>query len=152
MLGPAFSLSYGMGFAALTSILAHIGLFYGRDIVARTRSSKSEEPDVHAKLMRRYREAPEWWFAAVFAVSFTFGMVAALVWETNLTWWAYLVAIFVGTFYTLPVGMIQAITNQQIGLNVVTELIVGYMQVTPTTPFKVVSGVPNSGHQEASSC
>jgi OPT family oligopeptide transporter len=27
----------------------------------------------------------------------------------------------------IPVGMIQAITNQQIGLNVITELIVGYL-------------------------
>ena len=29
--------------------------------------------------------------------------------------------------YVIPIGMIQAITNQQIGLNVVTELIIGYM-------------------------
>ena len=28
--------------------------------------------------------------------------------------------------YTVPVGMIQAITNQQVGLNVITELIIGY--------------------------
>ena len=28
--------------------------------------------------------------------------------------------------YVIPIGMIQAITNQQIGLNVITELIVGY--------------------------
>ena len=28
--------------------------------------------------------------------------------------------------YIIPIGMIQAITNQQIGLNVITELIIGY--------------------------
>ena len=28
--------------------------------------------------------------------------------------------------YTVPVGIIQAITNQQVGLNVITELIIGY--------------------------
>jgi OPT family oligopeptide transporter len=28
--------------------------------------------------------------------------------------------------YTVPVGVIQAITNQQVGLNVITELIIGY--------------------------
>ena len=28
--------------------------------------------------------------------------------------------------YTIPIGIIQAITNQQIGLNVITELIIGY--------------------------
>jgi len=29
--------------------------------------------------------------------------------------------------YIIPIGMIQAITNQQVGLNVITELIIGYM-------------------------
>lgn len=29
-------------------------------------------------------------------------------------------------FYVIPIGMIQAITNQQVGLNVITELIIGY--------------------------
>lgn len=29
--------------------------------------------------------------------------------------------------YTIPIGMIQAITNTQVGLNVITELIIGYM-------------------------
>ena len=28
--------------------------------------------------------------------------------------------------YIIPIGMIQAITNQQVGLNVITELIIGY--------------------------
>ena len=28
--------------------------------------------------------------------------------------------------YIIPVGIIQAITNQQLGLNVITELIIGY--------------------------
>ena len=28
--------------------------------------------------------------------------------------------------YIIPIGIIQAITNQQIGLNVITELIIGY--------------------------
>ena len=27
---------------------------------------------------------------------------------------------------TVPIGIIQAITNQQVGLNVITELIIGY--------------------------
>lgn len=28
--------------------------------------------------------------------------------------------------YVIPIGMIQAITNQQVGLNVITELVIGY--------------------------
>ncbi|GJC83532.1 sexual differentiation process protein isp4 [Colletotrichum liriopes] len=132
ILGPAFSLSYGMGFAGLISTLVHVALFYGKDIIDRTRSATNEEADIHLKLMRRYKEAPEWWFMIMFGISFAFGMIASQVWNTHLTWWAYIICILIGAFFILPVGIIQAVTNQQTGLNVVTEMIVGYM--TPVAP------------------
>lgn len=128
MLGPAFALTYGMSFAALASTVVHVGLFYGKDIWARARSATHEEADVHLKMMRKYREAPEWWFAAVFLISFAFGMIASQVFETHLAWWAYIICVLIGVVLILPVGIIQAITNSQTGLNVITELIIGYMQ------------------------
>ncbi|KAL6412497.1 putative OPT family small oligopeptide transporter [Ilyonectria robusta] len=136
MLGSAFSLTYGMGFATLMSTLVHVALFYGKDIIARTRDAQHQEADVHLKLMRKYKEAPEWWFAAIFAVSCAFGMIASQVWDTHLTWWAYIICILIGVFFILPVGIIQAITNQQTGLNVITEMIVGYM--TPGRPIAMM--------------
>lgn len=116
--------------------MVHVILFYGRDIVSRTRNARFEEADVHLKLMRRYRECPEWWFTIVFLISFAFGMIACQVWETHLTWWAYIICILIGAVLILPVGIIQAITNQQTGLNVITELIVGYM--TPGRPIAMM--------------
>ncbi len=59
-LGPAFSLTYGMAFATLISTVVHVAMFYGRDIWSRARSTKFEQQDVHLRLMRKYREAPEW--------------------------------------------------------------------------------------------
>ena len=38
--------------------------------------------------------------------------------------------------YTIPIGIIQAITNQQIAVNVVTELIAGY--VVPGKPVAMM--------------
>lgn len=55
-IGPAFSLSYAMGFAGLISNLTHVTLFYGRDIVRRVKDAKYEEPDVHLKMIRKYKE------------------------------------------------------------------------------------------------
>ncbi|KOS18311.1 Sexual differentiation process protein isp4 [Escovopsis weberi] len=127
LLGPAFSLSYGMGFAGLVSTVTHIALFYGPDVWRRAKDSQSDLPDIHMKLMRKYKEAPEWWFLAIFAVSFAFGMVAALVWPTHLPWWAYIVCILIGLVFFIPIGMVQAITNQQTGLNIITEMVFGYM-------------------------
>ncbi|TWU72259.1 hypothetical protein ED733_001737 [Metarhizium rileyi] len=131
LLGATFSLSYAMSFATLISTIMHCALFYGPDIWRRTRDFKSEEPDVHLKLMRHYKEAPEWWFASIFLLSFVFGIIASQVWPTHLPWWAYVVCILIALVFFIPIGIIQAITNQQPGLNVITEMIFGYMYFMP---------------------
>lgn len=59
---------------------------------------------------------------AVFSIS----AVTIEVWPTEVPIWALLGALSISAFYIVPAGMIQAITNQQIGLNVITELVVGY--------------------------
>jgi hypothetical protein len=56
------------------------------------------------------------------------GFIAVLGYPTNLTWWAFLLAVVISFAFSLPIGIIQAITNQQIGLNVLTEFIYGYIQ------------------------
>ncbi|PSS37359.1 hypothetical protein PHLCEN_2v836 [Hermanssonia centrifuga] len=59
-------------------------------------------------------------------IMFIFGVVCIEVWHTEMPVWAFILALFISFFYILPIGMIQAITNQQVGLNVITELIIGY--------------------------
>lgn len=56
------------------------------------------------------------------------GFVTCLVWDTHLSWWAFIIALLISFFFYLPIGIIQATTNTQIGLNVITEFIIGYMQ------------------------
>lgn len=48
------------------------------------------------------------------------------VWPTEVPIWGLLLALSIAAFYIVPTGMIQAITNQQVGLNVITELVAGY--------------------------
>jgi hypothetical protein len=54
--------------------------------------------------------------------------VAVLAYPTNMTWWALLLAVFISFTFALPIGIIQAVTNNQIGLNVLTEFVYGYIQ------------------------
>lgn len=56
------------------------------------------------------------------------GFVAVLAFPTNLTWWAFLLSVAISFCFSLPIGIIQAITNNQIGLNVLTEFVFGYIQ------------------------
>jgi hypothetical protein len=55
------------------------------------------------------------------------GFVTMLYYPTHLTWWAFVIALLISAVWMIPIGMIQAITNIQIGLNVFTEFIVSYM-------------------------
>ena len=71
---------------------------------------------------------------------FVFGVVSIEVWDTQFPVWAFVLALIIGELfamysgpirslnirptafvYTIPVGMIQAITNQQIGLKSVSS-------------------------------
>ena len=45
--------------------------------------------------MERYPEVPQWWFITMFVIMVAMGFVTVLVWDTKLTWWAYVVAIII---------------------------------------------------------
>ncbi|KAH9994472.1 OPT oligopeptide transporter [Russula vinacea] len=95
-LSASFAMAYGLSFATITR--------------------HCEQPDVHARLMARYPQV----------VVFSISAVTIEVWPTEVPIWGLLTALCISAFYIVPAGMIQAITNQQIGLNVITELVAGY--------------------------
>lgn len=69
VLGPMWVMAYAMSFASLASIVTHLALYNGRQIWERAKSAKNQDADIHLKLMRKYKEAPEWWFGVVFLIS-----------------------------------------------------------------------------------
>lgn len=69
IIGPTFVMAYAMSFASLTAIVFHIALYNGAEIWQRAKLAKDQDADVHLKLMRKYKEAPEWWFMSVFLIS-----------------------------------------------------------------------------------
>ncbi|OCH85567.1 OPT oligopeptide transporter [Obba rivulosa] len=125
-LSTTFAVSYGLSFASITATLTHTFLYFRKQIWVQSRRSMSEQPDIHARLMSKYKQVPEWWYAIIFVTMFVFGIISIEVWNTQFPVWAFVLSLIVSFVYTIPIGMIQAITNQQIGLNVITELIIGY--------------------------
>lgn len=125
-LSATFALAYGLSFASITATLAHAFLYFRKQIWVQARRSLHEQPDIHARLMSRYKQVPEWWYAVIFVVMFVFGVLSIELWPTQMPVWAFVLALIISFVYIVPIGMIQAITNQQVGLNVITELIIGY--------------------------
>ncbi|KAL4244288.1 oligopeptide OPT transporter family protein [Abortiporus biennis] len=126
-LSTTFVMSYALSFASITSTIVHVFLYYRKQIATQARRSLAEQPDIHARLMSRYPQVPDWWYLCIFVSMFAFGVVMIELNNTDMPVWAFVLALAISFFYILPIGIIQAITNQQIGLNVITELIIGYL-------------------------
>ncbi|THG98061.1 hypothetical protein EW145_g7488 [Phellinidium pouzarii] len=125
-LSTTFALSYGLSFASITATIVHTVLYFRTQIWLQSRRSLNEQADIHARLMSRYKQVPVWWYLCIFGSMFAFGVIAIEVWKTQMPVWAFCLALVISFIYVIPIGMLQAITNQQIGLNVITELIIGY--------------------------
>ncbi|KAF2306061.1 hypothetical protein GH714_010799 [Hevea brasiliensis] len=135
-LSPLFALSIGSGFARFTATLTHVALFHGRDILRQSRSAmKNAKLDIHAKLMQSYKQVPEWWFLILLVGSIVLSLLMSFVWhkDVQLQWWGMIFAFGLAWIVTLPIGVIQATTNQQPGYDIIAQFIIGY--VLPGKPI-----------------
>lgn len=83
-LAPTFALNYGLSFAALTAVIVHTAIFHGKEIWYRFKNARNQEPDVHMKLMKKYNEAPDWWYGALFLLSVALGLACTLGFHSQL--------------------------------------------------------------------
>jgi hypothetical protein len=100
------------------------------------------------RLMRKYKDSPDWWYLVLFLIMVGLSFAVCTAWPTGFPAWAYIICITIPVIWvccllwplrpfpphsltkvpqTIPIGIIQAITNIQIGLNVLTEFVVGYL-------------------------
>lgn len=111
-------------------------MWYRRDIVKRLRSNLKDERDVHSRLMQAYAEVPQWWYALLGITMLILLFVTVEVYPTELPIWAVCLGLFIAALMSVPIGMIQAITNQQVALSVMFELLAGY--ILPGKPVAVM--------------
>ncbi|XP_061373719.1 oligopeptide transporter 5-like [Gastrolobium bilobum] len=133
-LSVTFALEYGLSFATLTATISHVVLFHGEAILQMWRKTtsalKGQLGDVHTRIMKKnYEQVPEWWFVSILILMVIVALVAfeGFGKELQLPWWGILLSLAIALVFTLPIGVIQATTNIQIGLNVVSELIIGFI-------------------------
>ncbi|XP_030454602.1 oligopeptide transporter 4-like [Syzygium oleosum] len=122
-----FALTYGFGFATIASTLSHVALFYGREIYDRYRASSEGKEDIHTKLMRNYKDIPQWWFHVLLAATIIVSLILCtlLKKDVQMPWWGLLFAAALAFIFTLPISIITATTNQTPGLNIITEYVMG---------------------------
>ncbi|XP_045799341.1 oligopeptide transporter 2-like [Trifolium pratense] len=130
-----FSVSYGLGFAAIISSLTHVAVFNGKEIYGQFRSSRTGKEDIHTRMMKKYKDIPNWWFHVTLLSSFLIALSLCIFMkeQIQMPWWALIFASGLALIFTLPVSIITATTNQTPGLNIITEYIMGV--ISPGLPI-----------------
>ena len=86
-----------------------------REIWEQSKASFQEKKvDIHTRLMRKYKQVPEWWFVCILLANIAVTVFACEYYndQLQLPWWGVLLACVIAILFTLPIGIITAITNQ----------------------------------------
>jgi OPT family oligopeptide transporter len=81
--------------------------------------------DGHTRMMRRYKEVPEWWYGLVFLFGFVISIIAVEAWPTQTPWYSIVGVVGVGALLTIPWVIIESIANTGISLDVIWQLLPG---------------------------
>ncbi|GLA62264.1 hypothetical protein AtubIFM55763_003577 [Aspergillus tubingensis] len=131
-LTAGYSVMFFFFFAMYLATIVHVALYNRREIMKGFRtiwkwgSAREEHEDVHNRLMKQYKEVPEWWYLVVLAVSFVFGCIGVAKYDTGMPIWGIVFAIILCLVLQIPYGMVYAITNSEVTNNVIAEFIGGY--------------------------
>lgn len=123
----SYLLSYALNFAGVIALIVHCALYHGTDIIKKMKDQSHGGEDIHKRLMNNFKEAPDWWYLILLVVSVVLAFVAVLCWETQLPWWGLIIALLISAITFIPQGLLEGITNQHVGLNIITELVAGYI-------------------------
>ena len=146
-LSPAFALTYFASFISLGAVFSQVFLWYGKDLYKQfTEALQQKESDlyakdVHARLIRAYSDVSDKAYLVYFLIMVIFSVLVCQFTPFKMEWWLTILCIFVGFAFTLPVGIIYAITGYMPGLNILTQVISGFIvpgQTTSVMAFKTM--------------
>ncbi|KAF7122077.1 hypothetical protein CNMCM5793_000032 [Aspergillus hiratsukae] len=83
--------------------------------------------DPFTNLIRNYPEVPDWWFLMIALIAFIFAIIIVAHWpQLGAPVWSVFFVIGLNLVFLIPMSYLYALSGTTEGLNVVTELVVGY--------------------------
>jgi OPT family oligopeptide transporter len=83
--------------------------------------------DPFTNMIRNYPEVPDWWFLMIALVAFIFAIIIVAHWpQLGAPVWSVFFVIGLNLVFLIPMSYLYALSGTTEGLNVVTELVVGY--------------------------
>ncbi|KAJ3218178.1 hypothetical protein HDU67_006440 [Dinochytrium kinnereticum] len=139
-----FAVEYTASFIVFAAAISHVALWYGRDIFQRFKTSIGDldQSDIHARLMDVYPDVPDLWYVLLLVLNLGAAIGVCQFGGFDLPWWGVVMALALAIISVLPIGIIQAISGQQIGLNVMSEFLIGLIipgRIAGVMAFKTLS-------------
>lgn len=124
-LTTAMQFKTGGEFAFYTITFVYVFIRYWRPIwrafygiyqnVRFRRSDMHGYADAHTRMMRSYKEVPEWWFMCILAGGFVLTIVTLEVYPTGTPWWSVLAFVGLGFVLLIPWCIVESIAATGIG-------------------------------------
>ena len=102
-------------------------MWYRKDIVHWLRHTLKDKYYIYSHLVQCYSKVPMWWYVITGIIPFAFVCTAIKIVPTQLPLWAAVIAILLSFSLAIPLFMFAATSSQTIPMNVISELIAGYM-------------------------
>jgi OPT family small oligopeptide transporter len=127
---------YMFFFSVYTAALTH-GILYHRleimmgfkelwnSISGKKNKDEGRVLDVHNRLMKSYKEVPEWWYMICLVLSIAVGCAGVASYPTHTSPGVVFFGIVLTLIFIVPTGIIYAMTGVQVTLNVLAEFIGG---------------------------
>ncbi|PWN91992.1 OPT superfamily oligopeptide transporter [Acaromyces ingoldii] len=123
-LSAGYCVVFGASFASYTSILVHAALEHRADILKGIQSFKTSST---RRTPTDDEEVPYSWFGSVTLVSLLMGIVLCTLFESTMPIWALFLSVGLVCLFLIPAGLVMAVSNVSIKLNVLAELIPGFL-------------------------
>lgn len=93
----------------------------------KTKKEPKYLKDIHYRLMQAYPGVPNSWFVMIGIISIAMAIFMDEFYNTQLTIWGLCLSLFMSLVFIIPFGILQATAFIYIPLNVLAELVAGYL-------------------------
>jgi hypothetical protein len=99
-----------------------------KERISNKKARISEQYDDQLSILQRsYEEVPAWWFGLLFAASLVALVTIIACGKMFIPVWTYFVAVGTGAILVVPLGWLYALSNFQLPIGTVNELLYGLM-------------------------
>ncbi|WOO78744.1 Glutathione transporter 1 [Vanrija pseudolonga] len=123
----SYSLGFALAFAAVGSLFVYSVLYNGKEIWEGLRNPGGRGEDVHKRFQNAYENVPHWWYLVLDVIFLALAIYMVRGYPTGMPVWGLFLCYGVSALLVIPQGLLEAISNTRVYLNIVAEVLAGYL-------------------------